>query len=157
LHFFWFDRRGATDQPPVSHLNDDLIIRPQYRPAAAGVRAMDERRKTNRPRSLLGARIVYNNRSSTLDCMVRNLSNTGARLVFSGPVAVPEEFELVIPQKGQTHRCKIAWRESREFGVEFLGRDEKAPPSIEAAKRLKELEAEREKLRRRIAQLEGDY
>lgn len=118
---------------------------------------MDDRRRSNRSRSLLGARIVFNNRASTIDCTVRNLSETGAKLVFGAPVAAPDEFELLISQKARSHRCRIAWRKANEIGVEFIqapAREASVP--IDAARRIKALEEERAALKRRIGQLSGE-
>ena len=87
---------------------------------------MDERRKGNRSKSLLGARIVFNNRASTIDCTIRNISDQGARLVFGSPVAAPDEFDLVISQKEMRHRCRVAWRKADEMGVESSTRRRRA-------------------------------
>ena len=114
---------------------------------------MDERRRSTRSRSLLGARIVFNNRASTLDCTVRNISEQGARLVLGAAVAVPDEFDLVISQKERTHRCRIAWRTANEIGVAF--RDAPDDPS-DTAQKIKALEDEKAALKRRIVQLTGE-
>lgn len=114
---------------------------------------MDERRRSTRSRSLLGARIVFNNRTSTLDCTVRNVSDEGARLVLGAAVAVPDEFDLVISQKERTHRCRIAWRNANEIGVAFLDAPE---TPLDAARRIKALEDEKAELKRRIMQLTGE-
>ena len=81
---------------------------------------MDVPRNTERSRSMLGAHIIFNNRNSTLDCQVRNISATGARLVLSEAVALPEEFELFVPQKGKTYRARLRWRNAEGAGVELI-------------------------------------
>lgn len=116
---------------------------------------MDERRKGVRSKSLLGARIVYNNRGSTIDCTVRNISPAGARLVFGGPVAAPDEFDLVISQKERTHRCRIVWRKANEIGVAFLDPPAAAGAS-DAERKIKALQSEKAALKRRINQLTGE-
>ncbi len=80
---------------------------------------MDVPRNTERNRSMLGAHIIFNNRNSTLDCQVRNISATGARLVLSETVALPEEFELFVPQKGKTYKARLRWRKADGAGVEL--------------------------------------
>ncbi len=118
---------------------------------------MDERRKADRSKSLLGARVVFHNRASTIDCTVRNISKAGARLAFGAAVPVPDAFDLVIHHKGETHRCRIAWRNAREVGVAFVDPPAgEASRSPEAERRIKALEAERSALRRRIMQLTGE-
>jgi hypothetical protein len=44
---------------------------------------MQERRSSKRWGAYLKARIVFNNRSSVLDCTVRDLSDTGAGISFA--------------------------------------------------------------------------
>jgi hypothetical protein len=118
---------------------------------------MDERRKADRSKSLLGARVVFHNRASTIDCTIRNISKAGGRLVFGAAVQVPDEFDLVIHQRGEAHRCRVAWRNASEVGVAFVDPPAgEASRSPEAERRIKALEAERAALKRRIMQLRGE-
>ena len=115
-----------------------------------------ELRKAPRLKSLIGARIVFNNGSASLDCVIRDLSGTGAKLALSGPVAVPDAFDLIIPQKGVTHRAKVAWRQANEIGVAFVEHGGAIEPSGNVAalrRRIRELEAENARLQSRITQL----
>jgi CheY-like chemotaxis protein len=82
--------------------------------------AAQDARLSARIRAYLGARVVFNNRFSTVDCMVRDISAGGAKLVFSGNDPVPQEFELHIPQKGLCYRARIVWRRGLSCGVQFL-------------------------------------
>jgi hypothetical protein len=82
-------------------------------------RVMQERRKTARPRTYLTAQIIYNDRSSLMDCLVRNFSGTGAKLVFANTAAVPREFELLIPRDDRRLRARMVWRRPNEAGVAF--------------------------------------
>lgn len=81
---------------------------------------MQERRSSTRVRSFLGGKIVFNNPNSTIDCLVRNVSSTGARVLLSDTVTIPDEFDLHIARKGQSYRARLAWRKVDEFGVEFI-------------------------------------
>jgi hypothetical protein len=81
---------------------------------------MSDLRSASRVRSLLGARIVFNNRFSTVDCVVRDISASGAKLLVTGANMLPEEFELEIPQKGRKHRVRLVWRRGDVCGVQFL-------------------------------------
>jgi hypothetical protein len=73
-----------------------------------------------RKRALLGARIVFNNRSSVIDCTIRDLSEGGARLILGHPVPVPSEFELDIPSKAQRLHCELRWAAGVTCGVKFV-------------------------------------
>ena len=68
---------------------------------------MGERRRSSRRKSFLRGCIYFNNRRSAIDCLVRDLSAAGARLIFSAAVNVPDVVDLYIPQKERrcAHRC----------------------------------------------------
>ena len=117
-----------------------------------------EQRQAPRLRSLIGARIVFNNGRATVECLIRDVSETGAKLIVPELIPVPDRFELTIPQKGITRRVRVAWRRATEIGVRF--EDEQAPeqasaPQGEAAlkRRIRALEAEVARLQSRIALL----
>jgi hypothetical protein len=72
-----------------------------------------------RQRSFLQGRIMFNNRRSSLDCLVRDISDQGAKLKFSEAIAVPDVIELLIPSKNETYRARVRWRVGEEVGVAF--------------------------------------
>ncbi len=79
-----------------------------------------QRRTDERRRTLLKAQIVFNSRSSVIDCTVRDLSETGARLILGHPIPLPSEFELSIPSKGQRLRCEVRWSAGLTHGIRFI-------------------------------------
>ncbi len=81
---------------------------------------MTERRRMPRGRTYLGTQIAFNRRSSTLDCLMRNRSEAGGRIVFSGPTPLPGEFDLTIHREGLSRRARVVWRQESAAGVEFL-------------------------------------
>lgn len=114
---------------------------------------MQERRAFQRSRTYIGGRAVFNRRLSTMDCLVRNLSPRGAKLIFSGTGLIPSEFDIVIDTLGDSRRAAIVWRTRAQAGVKFIGAGRGAIVPIETARRIRELEAERDRLARRVAQL----
>ena len=114
---------------------------------------MLDRRKLHRDRTYLGGRIAFNNRCSTFDCLVRNLSQDGAKIAFSDSATVPSEFDVTIHRKGESRRARIVWRDETQAGIRFLHTDDQRIVSIETALRIRKLEAERNALARRVAQL----
>lgn len=92
--------------------------------------ADDDKRRAPRKRVLKGARIVFNERSSTLSCTVRDISDTGARVRVAQGQAVPAQFDLLIDADGFEASCSVAWRRGEEVGVVF-----DAPPTVNAGKR----------------------
>ena len=79
----------------------------------------DERRVSPRQRCLNGAKIVFNNNLSVIDCVVRDLSPQGARLLVASPVGIPDRFDLRIDRSGARHPSKITWRANGQIGVPF--------------------------------------
>jgi len=122
---------------------------------------MEERRKTVRQRSYLGGQIAFNNRCSTMDCTVRNMSAGGARVAFPDTVVLPQDLDLAIRQKGLNARARVVWRSATEMGVSFLAVSREAAGEViplDLARRLRTLESEKAALKRRVATLStGDY
>ena len=114
---------------------------------------MQDRRRSTRRRSYIGGQIAFNQRSSLMDCLVRNISGGGAKLVFTNTVTVPQEFDLSM-QNARTYRAKVIWRRADEAGVAFLEpRPSSAPIQLDLARRLKACEAERDALKKRVERL----
>ncbi len=81
---------------------------------------MDERRKVvPRARTLKLGKIIFNNRCSTIDCTVRNLTVRGAKLIVGTQIGIPEAFDLRFAADGSSRSCKVIWRKEGELGVEF--------------------------------------
>jgi hypothetical protein len=78
---------------------------------------MNERRRERRQRCYLGARIEYNQRRAVFDCVVRDRAGGGMRILMQGARALPIDFDLVIPDKRETHRARIVWRTSEAVGL----------------------------------------
>ena len=78
----------------------------------------DERRQSPRQKAFLKGRI--NNGLTDVDCLIRDLSATGAKLMFSGGIAMPPIVDLHIPMKKQVMRAKVQWRSGDEMGVSFV-------------------------------------
>jgi len=119
---------------------------------------MEERRKVPRHKSLLRGRIFYNNRNSSADCMVRDISTHGARLIFADEMKIPDVVDLYIPQKEQTLRVQIVWRHANETGIAFAHPEQTANPAEggDLAERVQKLEHEIELLKRALKRLKSE-
>lgn len=80
---------------------------------------MADLRTSPRRRTLLGARIEFNNRSSTMNCVVRDLSDTGARLALASAAQLPEQFDLVVEPQNRKYRATVKWKRLALVGVAF--------------------------------------
>jgi hypothetical protein len=123
--------------------------------------AMRERRIAPRTRSFLQGRIFFNHRRSSVDCLIRDYSETGAKLKFSEAITVPEAIELFVPNKDVIHRARVQWRSGDEMGVAFGEVDSPSiapgmPSASDLGTRVAKLEAECIALRRIVNDLRAE-
>jgi len=120
---------------------------------------MGERRIASRKKSFLRGCIYFNNRRSSVDCLIRDISEQGARLIFSSTIATPDVVDLYVPQKEQTLRAHVQWRHGDEIGVAFPEEahmpELATPEDADVGERLHKLEAEVAALRRIIRRLQA--
>jgi PilZ domain len=57
--------------------------------------------------------------SSAINCMVRDLSITGAALEVSNQIGIPAKFTLIIPEDGLHLPCNVVRRSGYRIGVAF--------------------------------------
>jgi hypothetical protein len=65
---------------------------------------MKEQRQAPRQKSFLRGFVYFGNSPSAVDCLVRDISDTGARLKFSGGFPAADIIDLHIPIKGHPSR-----------------------------------------------------
>ena len=121
--------------------------------------SMDDRRNQPRHRTFLQGRVFYNHGRSTADCIIRELTDDGARLSFTDPVTLPHAFELHIPNRDQTLHVETIWNRGEEIGVTFGKHGEVSlSPAMgqdsPLAERVDKLEKELAALRRRLSEIE---
>ena len=88
---------------------------------------MTEQRREQRSRTLRGGKIVFNDRRSVIDCLVRNLSDGGTCLQVNSTIDVPFTFDLKLDGEQESRPCKVVWVTDNRMGVEFQdGRDNEA-------------------------------
>jgi hypothetical protein len=80
---------------------------------------MLERPRAERHRALKSAQIRFYNANSVIDCTIRNISDTGAKLSVATPIGIPEFFELRQTSQPNRH-CRIIRRRANEIGVQFI-------------------------------------
>lgn len=109
---------------------------------------MQEPRSAPRRRVLKGAIAAFQGRHATIDCTVRDISETGCRIVKTGSINLPDTFELILELDGISIDCEVVWRKTDSIGVRFVGN-----ARAEAPKRAQVLRptgpAEKASLRRR--------
>lgn len=78
-----------------------------------------ESRTAARKRTLLGAKIIFNDGHSVFDCVVRNLSDTGAMIQIENPLSAPSIFNLQLSDS-RLLACQVRWRKINSLGVHFV-------------------------------------
>ena len=80
-----------------------------------------ENRSAHRRRMLKAGFIAFNRGYTTLPCVVRDMSETGARLQLDNPTLAPDHFTLHVELDGLKVDCKVVWTRASLFGVAFVG------------------------------------
>jgi hypothetical protein len=80
-----------------------------------------EKRAAPRTKAFLKARAICQPNDSPVECLIVDVSETGARLQFvdGGMGSLPERFELLIVKTGEHRLVEMAWRTLDEMGVKF--------------------------------------
>jgi hypothetical protein len=78
----------------------------------------EEHRRGLRERTLKPGSIL-SDRTAAIDCLVRNISESGVCLEVESPAGVPENFTLVIGHDPK-RACQVAWRSERWIGAYFV-------------------------------------
>ncbi len=94
-----------------------------------------EKRKSPRRSLKYRVQVDLGGGSPPFNCLLADISATGARVVVALPQAPESEVLLVLGQNGAQRRCKVAWRDGDEMGLEFVKEPapaQKAPPTRSA-------------------------
>lgn len=119
-------------------------------------RTIDEPKVAVRQRTFLRGTVYYDNRRASIECTIRDLSDSGARLTFEHPVTVPDSIELFIAQKQQTLPAHVRRREPYEIGIAFeieRALEPRRTADAELQTRVETLEAEIKVLKRMLAKV----
>lgn len=115
---------------------------------------MLDKREAPRHRCFLRAFVYVENSATAIDCVVRELSDIGARLQFSALRDFTEFVDLHIPLKGQSFHSKVQWREGSEIGVAFHTTTNMNTGDIALDRRVDRLEAEIAMLKKTVKHLQ---
>lgn len=119
---------------------------------------MQERRRNFRGRVYYAGHVVFNDRRSTVSCIVRNFSPTGAKIEFANSAMIPDEVDVTIERKGVAFLARVAWRRKDEAGLAFRNsRPMKTVIPLDEALRLRVHERANKTLRARLEQLRTGY
>ncbi len=99
-------------------------LRQQQQPAVAAepaaaqpVQILQNNRAALRHRVLKSGSIEFD--GGTIDCTIRNVSDTGAAIEVASLQGIPDTFNLRISGDPAPRRCEVAWRADKRIGVAF--------------------------------------
>jgi hypothetical protein len=112
---------------------------------------MLDRRQSVRAKALLGGVAAFNNSGSSMECVVRNMSEGGACIEFGDVAKLPEELSLTIARKGRSFLARMVWGRGNRAGLAFP-----TATSLEFDQRLQRSERKKRQLQRRLRELLGE-
>lgn len=80
--------------------------------------ALEQRRVAKRMRVLKSAKIVLDNWRA-IDCTLRDVSDTGAKILINSTSNVPQKFRLFFVADNTIRDAQIAWKQHDMLGVHF--------------------------------------
>jgi hypothetical protein len=121
-----------------------------------------EKRKSLRQRSFLRGVVCLADQNYSMGCIVRDVSETGAKLRFKFPPSFAGNVELHIPERQKIIQASVVWVDNCEVGVSFSAPVIIADPVLtdadstdaELSDRVARLEAEITTLKRMLRHLE---
>ena len=115
---------------------------------------MDERRKDVRDKVIFGG-VASSDTSTPKDCVVRDISEHGARIEFKTVARLPkDQISLAIARKGKSFLARIVWWRDNIVGVAFTDPADQVPVS-DLEERLRKSEKKKRQLQRQINDLLG--
>jgi hypothetical protein len=118
----------------------------------------EEPKAAIRQRTFLKGTLYYDNRRASIECVIRDMSDSGARLTFEHPATVPDHVELFIPHKQQTLRARVERRGANDIGIAFeveRSAEPRRTSDTELQQRVETLEGEITALKRLVAKLKA--
>lgn len=115
---------------------------------------MHDRRASARDKVLYGG-VAEINDNATMDCVVRNFSESGACVELESTASIPREIKVTIARKGRSYLAEMIWRQANRVGLAFKTMITDAPANDLDA-RLRRSERKKRQLQRRIKELLGE-
>ncbi len=82
------------------------------------IKQEQEYRIQKRMKTIKSGQIIFYHDQCLVKCLVRDLTNNGAKLETEIAIDCPDNFNLVL-QDGPTFDCFVAWRKANLIGVRF--------------------------------------
>ncbi len=118
---------------------------------------MPERRQTARDKVIYGGVAKIGDDGTARECVVRNISDTGASVEFANDFKLPKEtLSLTIARKSRSFLAKVVWWRDNFVGLAFNSETPFEFPVSDLEERLRKSELKKRQLQRRIKELIGE-
>jgi hypothetical protein len=91
----------------------------EYAVGVAHFYDMPNRRTTVRTTVCLPARLLFGANRGPYDCVVRDVTNSGAGLEVHDLKVIPMHFEMSFDNFRTARKCRLIWRSGSFIGVAF--------------------------------------
>jgi hypothetical protein len=117
-----------------------------------------DRRQLPRNRVYYGGLVAFNDRNSTIDCVVRNFSMFGAKIEFENVVTVPDEIDFEIKRKAISCTARLVWRSRDAAGLVFANvHEDSGVVPLHWARKLRASERANKRLKSRLDQILSEH
>jgi PilZ domain-containing protein len=113
---------------------------------------MQDRRQIVRDKVIYGGVAETGKHGTTMDCVVRNLTDQGACIEIDRGTRLPEQVNLAVARKGRSYLAEVIWRQANMVGLAFRTMFTESPES-DLDVRLRRSEKKKRELQQRIKQL----
>lgn len=109
---------------------DRIAAVTRERPKKTAMKAeINEKRWAQRKSGMTAGLVVFHPGKPPVDCVIRDMSATGARLEIApnwsdginSAADVPDAITLLVRQDRIEVDCDVVWRKTQQFGVRFKG------------------------------------
>lgn len=107
-----------TDDAVNRRLAALAAARPKGAEAPAPASSKKKRGRADRRATYRIGRVICDNRSEA-PCVLKDLSDTGARIILEGEAGLSPRVILRIDQTGERRAARVAWQRGREAGLDF--------------------------------------
>ncbi len=117
---------GAAPNSGAAMANEGADDVPSGTVESSDTDRLKNRRKSLRRRTLKRGLLILNKGYSTVNCVIRDISETGVRVSVEGRFMAPDWMELMIADTDKRRPVEKRWQQDNQLGLMFLdlGEDE---------------------------------
>jgi hypothetical protein len=77
--------------------------------------------RAQRYRVLNGGKLIVNDGQSVIDCVIRDMSEGGAKVRITIPTVLPKQLEMLVVKNNMLYPVEVRWNRNSEAGLQFTG------------------------------------